>query len=158
MGPAKVEASVESKELVCLFDQRCNGCIDKYIIESTSFRGEGFEFIGGNIQTVDIVQFHSVVCGVFDGVESSGTVYKFLVNPCHNDLAGATIAVNNIVNGAEAHRSYASKQCERASFDNPHFVFIAAGCGVVVGVKRTDNTRERFSEGTEIECLSFKGE
>ena len=123
-----------------------------------SFGGEGFELWGGNVEAVDIVQFNSVVCGVFDGVECGGSVDEFLINPCHDDLAGAAVAVDNIVDGAETHGADAAEECEGASFDDPHFVFIAAGGGVIVGVKSTDDTGEGFCEGAEVVGIAFEGE
>ena len=52
----------------------------------------------------------------------------------------------------------AAEECEGASFDDPHFVFIAAGGGVIVGVKSTDDTGEGFCEGAEVVGIAFEGE
>ena len=143
----EVEAAVEPKDIAGLLNDGTNRCKADHII-ITSAAGEFTQIVGiaAGLGRVDIVQFNTHFLRVLNGVDALGAFESGIINIGNDKQTRTAVAVQRIVDRAEAHGADGSKHCHLAALDNTHLMLIGAGFGVVHGVERADDAAHRFCQ------------
>ena len=144
----EVEAAVEAKDIAGLLD---NG-LDRSEADDVVIAGAAGELtqvvgVAAGLGRVDVVQLDAHFLGVLDGVDALGSCESGVVDIGDDEQARTAVAVQGVVDRAEAHGADGSEHGHLAALNDAHLMLIAAGLGVVHGVEGTDDAAHRLCQG-----------
>ena len=136
----EVEAAVEAEDIARLLDNRTNRCeADDVVIAGAA--GELTQIVGvaAGLGRVDVVQLDAHFLCVLNGVDALGAFESGVVNIGDDEQARTAVAVQCVVDCAEAHGADGGEHGHLAALDNAHLVLIGAGLGMVHGMERAND-------------------
>ena len=150
----EVQAAVTAQDVVALLDDRGHRGEHQHVVVALA-AGEGHQLahrvLAGGIQ---VYQLHAVLGGVLHGVDGGGPVQPGLVDVGDHQHAGPAVAVDGVVDGAQAHGARAGQDSHVAALYDAHIVDVLAGPGVVHGVIGAHNAAQGLGHRAVEEGLS----
>ena len=144
----EVEAAVVAEDVARLLNNRTHRReADHVVIARAAGQLTQILRVAAGLRGVDVVQLDAKLLGVLNGVDALRSGQSLVVDIGDDQQAGTAVAVQRVVDRAEAHRADGSEKRHLAALDNAHLVLVGAGLGVVHGVERADDAAHRLGQG-----------
>ena len=144
----EVQAAVEAEDGVRLLDHAAHRGEADHVVKARA-AGKGAQVFHAvfRLGGVDVVQFDAQGLGVLHGIDALGAGQALVVDVGDDQQAGPAVAVQRVVDGAQAHRPHGGEQRHFAALDDAHIVRVAAELGVIHGVEGADDAAHRLGQG-----------
>ena len=143
----EVEAPVEAEDIAGLLDNGTNRCeADDIVIAGAARQLTQVVGVAAGLGGVDIVQLNAHFLCVLNSIDALGAFESGVVNVGDDEQARAAVAVQRVVDRAEAHGADGGEHGHLAALDDAHLMLIGAGLGMVHGMERADDAAHGFCQ------------
>ena len=143
----EVQAAVEAEDIAGLLDNGTNRCeADDIVIAGAAGQLTQVVGVAAGLGGVDIVQLNAHFLCVLNGIDALGAFESGVVNVGDDEQARAAVAVQRVVDCAEAHGADGGEHGHLAALDDAHLMLIGAGLGMVHGMERADDAAHGFCQ------------
>ena len=149
----EVQAAVAREDGVALLDYGRNRREHKHVVEALAVR-ERFELRHWVFaRSVEVNELNAVLGRLFHRVDGLRAVQARLVDVRHHQKAGFAVAMDGVVDRAQAHGARARQDGQVAALDDAHLVLVAAHHRVILRMERAHDAGERLRQRTIEEAV-----